>query len=278
MPSIGTHALLLDGGMGTALAERGLPPHAVPETWLADRPHAVAAVHAAHVAAGAEVVLTCTFNLASPRAAEIALRAGVGALAREAVACARRAGAPRVAGAVGPTGLARPGAPRAERAELAAWYRSAFDALAAAGADLLWAEGQCDLEEARAALDAARATGLPCAVTFTPTDPACASLPCGGDLQAALVGAADAGACAVGVNCAFATPALEDLVARLAPRVAVPLVAKPSPGLPGSLLPPAALGARARALVDAGARWVGGCCGASEAHLAAIAAAVRGAR
>jgi 5-methyltetrahydrofolate--homocysteine methyltransferase len=275
MPSIGTRALLLDGGMGTALAERGLPPRAVPETWLAERPDEVAAVHAAHVAAGAEVVLTCTFNLASPRAAEVTARAGLGALAREAVACARRAGAGRVAGAVGPTGLARPGAAPAQRADLAAWYRAAFDALAAAGADLLWAESQCDLAEARAALDAARATGLPCAVTFTPTDPACASLPCGGDLGAALVAAAGAGACAAGVNCAFATPALEALVARVAPLLGVPLVAKPSPGLPGSVLTPAALGARARALRDAGARWIGGCCGTSAAHLAAITAAVR---
>jgi 5-methyltetrahydrofolate--homocysteine methyltransferase len=56
--------------------------------------------------------------------------------------------------------------------------------------------------------------------------------------------------------------------------VPVPVVAKPSPGLPGAVLPPAAFAAAVEPAVRAGARLVGGCCGAGPGHVAALRALV----
>jgi 5-methyltetrahydrofolate--homocysteine methyltransferase len=250
--------------MGTTLLARGLPARTLPEDWLVERPDEIATVHAEHVAAGARVVLTCTYNLASPR--RPGRGAVVGARAACAVGLARRSGAERVAGAVGPIGAA-------ER-DVARWYAPAFEALAAAGADLLWAESQWVLDEALGALAAARACRLPAVVTVAFTQSERPRLPGGEPVEDALRALADAGAAAVGVNCVDATPALERLVARLAPPLAVPLVVKPSAGLPGSILAPAAFAARVAALATHGASWLGGCCGASEGHLRALATAL----
>uniref|UniRef100_UPI001F567606 homocysteine S-methyltransferase family protein n=1 Tax=Anaeromyxobacter oryzisoli TaxID=2925408 RepID=UPI001F567606 len=101
---------LLDGAMGTALLARGLPAGALPETWLRSRPEELARVHAEHAAAGARVILTCTFNAAAPRLAAALPGVELAPLCRTAVALARRA-APgaAIAGDLGPTGLVAPG-------------------------------------------------------------------------------------------------------------------------------------------------------------------------
>src|SRR5690554_2940447 len=130
MPSIAT-ARALDGAMGTALADRGLDPRAPPERWLVERPGEVGAVHAAHRAAGAEILLTCTFNLASRRVGD----ERVEVLADRALSLARSASAGAlVAGAVGPTGLTGlgPGA-AAPASALEELYAPALGALASAG-------------------------------------------------------------------------------------------------------------------------------------------------
>jgi 5-methyltetrahydrofolate--homocysteine methyltransferase len=264
---------LLDAAMGTELGARGLPPGAPPERWVLERPEDVAAVHAAHRAAGAEVVLTCTFNLASPRLDGEALPP-VDALAAAAVALARRA-APgaRVAGALGPAW----GAAAAE--ERAARYAGACAALARAGCDLLWLETSLALDDALLAARAASATGLPWAVTFAFREASGALVDAAGRPAAeCLARAEQAGAVAVGLNCALPGAPVAALLAEAARRVRAPLVAKPSAGLPGSLAPPDAFAAWLVDLARAGATWLGGCCGATPAHLAAAARALRGER
>ena len=81
----------------------------------------------------------------------------------------------------------------------------------------------------------------------------------------------------MGVNCTLpgSTQALGALVARCAGALGVPLVAKPSAGLPGAVASPEAFAAGALELVRAGASWVGGCCGVTAEHLAALAFALR---
>ncbi|HET9597712.1 MAG TPA: homocysteine S-methyltransferase family protein, partial [Anaeromyxobacteraceae bacterium] len=82
---------LLDGAMATALQAAGLPAESLPEAWLLSRPEEVARVHAAHAEAGAEVVLTATFNLAAPRLRAAGVAATAGELAAAAVRLARSA-------------------------------------------------------------------------------------------------------------------------------------------------------------------------------------------
>jgi 5-methyltetrahydrofolate--homocysteine methyltransferase len=250
--------LVLDGAMGTSLLSRGLAPAALAEDWLLERPEEIAAVHAEHVAAGAQIVLTCTFNLASPRRGD----RSVEHLANRAVALARASGA-RVAGAVGPAAAAG--------ADLARWCAPALEALAGAGVDLLWAETQWDLAEARATLQRARRCEVPVVITLSFTEGEPPRLPGGGLVADALLVLAGDGAAAVGVNCVAPSSTLARLIADVAPRLGLPLVVKPSPGLPGAVLAPGEFARRVSRLVDAGAAWVGGCCGAGAAHVAAIA-------
>ena len=265
--------LLLDAGLGTELLDAGLPRDALPESWLLARPDVVGRVHASHAAAGAQVVLTCTFNLAGPRLRKSGVVAPLEDLARRAVDVARQA-APgvRVAGAVGPTLLAGSAAP----AELRERYEEAFRALAAAGVDLVWTESHWDLAEARAALAAARATGLPAVATFTFGDAGgVLTVASGEPALACLEAAADDGAAAVGTNCVLPGAPLAALFARVAPRLGVPLVAKPSAGLPGEIVSPEAFASWTLELARAGASWIGGCCGANAAHLSACGRALR---
>jgi 5-methyltetrahydrofolate--homocysteine methyltransferase len=278
-PRIGP--ILIDGAMGTALQAAGLPSNDLPERWLLERPEVVAAIHAAHASAGASLLLTCTFNVASPRFAAARLGASAPRLCAAAVALAREA-APgaRVAGALGPVGLARPGgtAPSAER--LRAPFERAIEALAEAGADLVWLESQYDWREASSALAAAVTVGLPVALTFTMLEREGRWFaPDGTPGEALLTRAArftgdcvgDGRVVAVGVNCVPAGPALTALAAWARTTLPIPFIAKPSPGLPGAILPPGKFAQAVAPAVAAGARLVGGCCGASADHLAALA-------
>ncbi|MFY3745279.1 homocysteine S-methyltransferase family protein [Anaeromyxobacter sp. Red801] len=263
---------LLDGAMGTALLAAGLPAGALPEAWVLERPEAIAAVHAAHAAAGAEVVLTCTFNAAGPRLDALVPPERVGALCAAAVRLARGAApAARVAGDLGPTALYGPGRPAPDAGLVRARYARAADALAAAGADLLWVESQWDLAEARLALDAARAAGLPAVVTFSLREEAGRlAAPDGTPAEALLEAVVEAGAAAAGVNCVPAGAALAALAGWAARRLPVRFVAKPSPGLPGAVLGPDAFAEALRPAVEAGLTVAGGCCGAGPGHLAAL--------
>jgi len=269
---------LLDGAMGTALLARGLPAGRPPEAWLLERPSEIAAVHRAHAAAGAQVLLTCTFNLASARVDGWLGPGGAGEAAAAAVALARAA-APGalVAGALGPLALATPGGAAPAAAALGAPFRAPLAALAGAGADLLWLESQYDAREAAAALGAALPLGPPVVITFALAERGGRLVtPGGGPAEPLLLDAARAGAAGVGVNCVPAGPALAALAAWARAALPVPFVAKPSPGLPGAVLPPEAFAAALAPAVRAGAAWVGGCCGAGPGHVSALAALLRG--
>ena len=263
--------LLLDGAMGTELFLRGLVWGELPERWLLERPDEVARVHAAHAAAGAELVLSCTFNLASPkRLKDAGLAANVETLAETAVRLARRsAPGALVAGAVGPTGLITPQKEEPSAETLAEWYRDAGRALKGAGVDLLWAESQWSLAEARIALLAFKETGLPVAVTLSPVTSGGSLLAGSGEaLGDAFHTLVEAGAAAVGINCVLPNAPVTSTL-RQATGLGVPIIAKPSAGLPGSVIEPKDFARWLVELRGAGAGWLGGCCGATPAHLAA---------
>ncbi|MFO0581171.1 MAG: homocysteine S-methyltransferase family protein [Anaeromyxobacter sp.] len=258
---------LLDGGLATGLYARGMPGEALPEEWVLTHPEDVAAVHAGHFRAGARVVLTATFNLVTPRLSARLGEGKDGLVAATAVGLARAA-APgaRVAGSLGPAAV-----PGATPDLLAARYELACRALADAGADLAWLETQLELGEALAALAAARRAGLPAVVTFAFREERGRLV--GGDgvpAEAWLSAAAALGAAAVGVNCVAASPALAR-VAFAAQALTVPFVVKPSPGPPGEVAAPDVFARAVAPVVEAGARIVGGCCGAGPEHLAALA-------
>ncbi|HSW42042.1 MAG TPA: homocysteine S-methyltransferase family protein [Patescibacteria group bacterium] len=286
-PDLGRSPVVADGAMGSALIALGLPAGMPPEGWLLtpDGSAAVAAVQAGHAAAGARIVLTATFGASPVRLADGTAAGRTVDVCRAAVVIARAA-APSgvlVAGDLGPTGALL--APYGDLEPAAA--RDAFGAqaaaLAAAGVDLLWVETMADLAEARAAVEGARdaAPGLPVVATLTFERGRTLFGDRPGDAAAAL---ADLGVAAVGANCGTGFDAVLEVLPGLAAGApGLPLVAKANAGRPivgadGSATYPATpadAAAYARRAVELGALIVGGCCGTTAAHIAAIAAEIR---
>lgn len=243
--------LVLDAAAGTRLIAAGLDlARDDPSLWVVDHPDAVAGLHRADVAAGADAVLTCTFGANRDWLNRWGRGGEAAAINVNAVALARDAAGPGrlVLGSIGPT---------AQGSSL----RDQADALAAAGADGLvletWPEP--------AAIDAVTMlmahVRVPVVVsTFPILKP---------DVALRLE---DAGAAAVGSNCLAGHPGLERWARRLRHAVAVPIWFKPSAGLPDAIESPPAFADRLADLWDFAPIALGGCCGSTAAHVAALAA------
>jgi S-methylmethionine-dependent homocysteine/selenocysteine methylase len=276
--------LLLDGATGTELERRGAPcslplwsTHA-----LVHRPELVRRVHADYVAAGAELLTANTFRTQQRTLARDGARLRAAELTALAVALARDAAAeaPRPVAVLGSAPpLEDCYSPRLvpDAAALAREHAAHCENLAAAGADAILVETQNTLREARAALRAARATELPVLASFV-----CgkgARLLSGEPLRDAVALASDLGAVAVLVNCLpiREVPAcLPVLAAGALPFGAYANLGAPEPeGWRRDDRPPGEFAAAARGWLDAGAAVVGGCCGTTPAHIAALAQLLR---
>ena len=228
-------------------------------------------------------MLTCTFGATAPRLADGPLAGRATEVNARAVELAREAvGDDRlVAGSLGPTGqLVEPYGLLTRETAVDAYAEQAR-ALAGAGADLLVLETFFALEEALWAVEGARsATDLPIVASFSfdqgthtmmglsPTDVVSAVAPLG--------------VAALGANCGRSLEDTDAIVTEfLAAAPAVPLWVKPNAGVPRIVgdtvvyeADPETLAEHVRVYVERGARIVGGCCGSTPEHIAAIARAL----
>ena len=277
-----------DGAMGTALIAAGLPAGLAPEAWLLTEAGAAAvgAVQAAHVAAGARVLLSCTFGASPLRLADGPAAGRTADVCRVAVRVARSAAGPDalVAGSIGPTGTLLAPYGILEPAAARDAFGAQAAALAAAGVDLLWIETMADLAEARAAVEGAieGAPGVPIVATLTFER---GRTLFGDRPETAGATLAELGVAAVGANCGSGFDAVLEVLPGLAAGApGLSIVAKANAGRPvvgpdGEVrypATPADAAAYARRAVDLGASNVGGCCGTSAAHVVAIAGALVG--
>ena len=258
--------VLADGGWATELQKRGLAPGAPADPWNLLHPGRVAAVAEAYLDAGSRVILTNTF-----RANRAAMAGDLAGINRAGAAIARHAanGRAHVFGSIGPTGRRLGGDIRP--ADASAAFAEQADALAQGGAQALLLETFTDPEEASLALAAARRAGVPVIVSF--------SFHAGLDPASAARRMADEGADAVGANCGAGIDGALELCRRLRAAVSLPLWIKPSAGMPriedGLPVYPISPDEFARhvpALVEAGANFLGGCCGASPDFIRAMGA------
>ena len=281
---VAQRVLVLDGGFGSMLIAAGLEPGRAPDWWTLDRPDVVASVHRAYVAAGSDVVHANTFGASPPKL----IAAGLAGRCREvnaaAVVLARSAcgAATLVAGDVGPTGLLLPPIGGATVAELRDAYCEQATALAEAGVDLISIETMFDLREALAALAAARETGLPVIASMTFEARRRGFFTIMGDpLARSLAGLEAAGADAVGCNCSVAPEVMVDMVREAHATMRVPVAAQPNAGQPQATFDgvrydasPETFARAVVAMVLAGARLVGGCCGTTPEFIRAARAAL----
>jgi 5-methyltetrahydrofolate--homocysteine methyltransferase len=277
---------VFDGAMGTLLQDRGLEGGEAGEVWNLTHPGRVADCHREYAAAGATILTTNTFGGSRPRLdlnqlgdQVLAINEAAARIARE-VADAAAGGPLLVAGDLGPTGeLLEPlGTLSVEDAQ--AVFAEQLTGLRAGGIDLVLVETMSDLAEVDAAVAAARqvAPELPVVVTMS-FDTNLRTM-MGVTPAAAVQHAAGLGVDAVGANCGRGPEEMEQIMAAM---VAVRpegllLVAQSNAGLPQVVgdhfeydAGPDVMAAHVTRLRELGVDVVGGCCGSTPQHLAAIA-------
>lgn len=279
--------MLADGGMGTALADGGVPLDSSFELQNVDRPDLVLEVHRRALEAGACVLWTNSFGGNRFKLARHGVAADrVGELSTAATALARRVADETsgvlVAGSIGPLGVWLAPYGRVAAAEAFEAYAEHAAALASAGVDLLVVETQTDLAEleqaVRAARDAAPALPLIASATFTTDDRTLL----GSSPEEVASRLSDLGVDAIGVNCGQGPAQALRLIRRIRPLAeGIPLSVKPNAGGPqqvgGRFLYPATpeyFAELARDLLEEGVALFGGCCGTGPEHLRAMARAL----
>ena len=273
--------LLADGATGTNYQNMGIEPGVAPEEWVIDEPGNVRDLHRRFLDAGSAIVLTCSFGGTSLRLADERLTGRAVEVNRRAAELAREAVGEDVlvAGSLGPTGhLTEPLGPLTHALAVATYAEQAR-ALADGGVDLLVLETFFSLDEGLWALEGIKSsTDLPLVVSYsfdqgtrtmmglTPTQVVEAFAPLG--------------IAAIGANCGKSLADTDLIVAELvAAAGTLPLWVKPNAGVPRMVLDavvydagPEDLAAHVAGYIAAGARIVGGCCGSTPEHIAAIAA------
>ena len=274
--------IITDGACGTELQKRGWTGGEASEKATLDRPDAVREIAESYVSAGSDIVLTNTFGGTRIKLAKAGLDSETARINRSGAELSRQAaGEGRlVLGSMGPTGeiLEPLGGLAAEAAEEA--YSEQAAALAEGGVDGLVVETMSDLGEALAALRGAKmATDLPVVVcmAFEKGAKGCATMmgvrpeQAAGEFEAA-------GADVVGANCGVTIAAMVEVVRELRSATAKPIWAKPNAGKPelvdGATVYRETVEEFIRHfpdLVDAGAHFVGGCCGTTPEHIRLLA-------
>lgn len=276
--------VICDGAMGTMLYARGVYINRCYDEVTLTHPDLVGEVHRQYVQAGAEALETNTFGANPVKLARHGLEDRLEELNVRSVEIARAAAgtAVHVLGAMGPLGLRiEPWGPTS-RAEAKACFLRQARALVGAGVDGLLLETFGDLQEALAALDAAREAGggLPVLVQMTVDRDGCSLY---GTTPEVFGPALDqAGADAIGVNCSVGAHAMLNVLERLSRVTGKPLTVQPNAGAPRNvdgrmlyLCTPDYLEKFARRFLEAGARLLGGCCGTTPDHIRALAKAVK---
>jgi 5-methyltetrahydrofolate--homocysteine methyltransferase len=277
--------MVADGAMGTMLQAAGLPPGTPPEGWLLENPEAVIGVHRAYIEAGADLILTCTFGATKPRLERSGLGDRVGEINRRAVEIAREAAGREVfvAGDIGPMGEFLAPLGKLSYEDAVEVFAQQAGALVEAGVDVLYIETMGALDEVKAAVEGALRAGQGTPVTATLSFDSHGRTNMGVRPEEAAEELLDLGVSGFGANCGATldmTLGAVETMHEVAPEM--PLIAKPNAGKPRLVeddvvydAEPEDMAAYARKFVDLGARIVGGCCGSTPEHIAAIARVVR---
>ena len=277
--------LIADGATGSNLQQRGLPDGKSGEAWVLENPQAILTLEKDFIAAGAEILLTCTFGASRLHLAQMGLAEHSEKINLTAAGLARQAAENSgafVAGSIGPTGqMLEPYGPLAAvDAEAAFAEQASF--LVAGGVDLIVIETQFDLGEATAAVRGVRSVSdLPLVCSFS-YDRGTRTMMGVSPVKAARA-LTDSGVDLLGINCGRSL--MDNLTAlrELRAATSLPIWFKPNAGLPvtddlGNVVyetTPQQMAEPVPTWIAAGAQVIGGCCGTSPEHLGAIAEVVR---
>ena len=266
---------VFDGAMGTELYSRGVFINVCFDELCLRQPDLVREVHAAYVKAGAEVLETNTFGANSVKLGQHGLAEQTEAINRRATELAREAAGGRasVLGAIGPLSIRLEPFGPTSRVEAFEFFKTQAAALLAGGVDGFILETFSVVEEIHEALRAVRAVSdLPVVAQMTIQED---GLTAYGTTPEMFAQALDEfGADVIGVNCSVGPQGVLEVVEKIVRVTDRPISAQPNAGLPRLigdrkiyLASPEYTGAYAKRLVEAGARFVGGCCGTTPEHI-----------
>jgi len=276
-------AHVVDGAMGTMLYQKGVFINVCYDELNLRSPDVVKEVHAAYVKAGAELIETNTFGANPVKLGQYGLADQTVLINRRAAEIAVEAAGEKAAvlGAIGPLGVRLEPFGEMARSEAFACFRTQAEGLAAGGVHGFVLETFSDLDEIREALKAVRSVSdQPVIAQMTIGEDGNTAY--GTDVQTVARALDEAGADVIGINCSVGPQGVLEAIERMAQVTRKPLSAQPNAGLPRAIgdrkiymASPEYLGTYAKTLVEAGARFVGGCCGTTPEHIREVASFVQ---
>ncbi len=276
--------VVFDGAMGTQLYAKGVFINQCYDELNLRAPDLVREVHRSYVDAGAEVIETNTFGANRMKLSQFGLGGQVAEINETAAKLAAQAGEGDVlvAGAVGPLGVRLEPYGPTSLDEARAAFAEQMRGLVAGGVDLFLLETFADIHEIEQAILAAREVDRDMAVIAQMTIGTDCLTPYGVTAEDVAKTLDSFGADIIGLNCSVGPQTILDAIEKMVPVTRRKLSAQPNAGMPREvggrsmyMASPEYMSTYARHLVQAGARVVGGCCGTTPEHIAAIVEGIR---
>jgi 5-methyltetrahydrofolate--homocysteine methyltransferase len=276
--------LISDGATGSNLIHRGLERGSSAEHWVLEHPEKIKQLHIDFINAGADIILSSTFGASEIRLSQSGLEDKFETINQNAVGLAKEATKNSnvlVAGSVGPLGQMLKPFGTLDFQEAEDQYAKQANVLFNAGVDILVIETQFDINEALASINGVRSvcdTALICSFSFdrgTKTMMGVSPTSFAKSME-------EFSLSALGINCGKSLEDNFEVLKELTDVTNTPLWFKPNAGLPkidtsGNPeydVSPEIMAGNVPAWVEAGASFIGGCCGTTPEHLEAIAAAL----
>lgn len=276
--------IILDGATGTNLMAAGMPIGVCPEAWILEHKEVLLNLQRGYVEAGTNIVYAPTFTGNRIKLEEYGLADRITEINTELVRLSREAVGDKalVAGDMTMTGQQLFPLGKLMFEDLVEVYKEQASILDKAGADLFVVETMMSLQECRAAVLAIKeVSDKPVMVTLTYNEDGRTLY--GTPPEAAVVVLQSLGVDVIGINCSTGPMEMIEPVKIMAEYATIPILAKPNAGLPELVdgetvyrMTPEEFAEAGAALVEAGAAIVGGCCGTTPEHIAALTAKVKG--
>jgi 5-methyltetrahydrofolate--homocysteine methyltransferase len=270
--------LIMDGAMGTELMKAGVRPEDNFDLQNLSNPSLVASVHKAYIAAGADIIETNTFGANRLKLREYNLVHKVREVNMAAVQIAKQAAGNSafVCGSIGPLGQLLDPLGEVTFDDAYAVFTEQAKALEEGGVDIISVETISDLQEMRAAVMAVKNnTRLPLIASMTYDEGAVTLY--GTTPEAAAVVLEALGVDVLAANCSTGPEGMLKVAKRLLASSHKPVMVMPNAGMPELVqdkavykMTPKKFGAYAARFVRLGVKIIGGCCGTSPAHIAAV--------